>query len=72
MNWTIALLGLISFFLFIIIFQLAGLRRSFNILGQIVAVGIQKAGLVRTPEQAEEDARKAHEEEEEESEGDVF
>ena len=58
-------------FLVIIILQLASINLKLLRIGQIVALGVQKAGLVRTPEEAEEDARRAHEEEEE-TEGDVF
>lgn len=71
-NWILIIgFGLILFFLAIAVLQLAGIRRGLDTLSQVVAIGIQRAGLVRTPEEAEEDARQAHEEEEE-TEGDVF
>lgn len=48
-----------TFLLLLIILQLAGLRRSFDLLGQVVAVGIQRAGLVRTHEEVTSDMEEA-------------
>jgi len=48
-----------TFLLLLIILQLAGLRRSFDLLGQVVAVGIQRAGLVRTHEEVTADMEEA-------------
>lgn len=50
------------FFLAIIVLQLAGIRKNTEILGQIVAIGIQRAGLVRTPEELATDTEAADEE----------
>lgn len=46
-------------FLAIIVLQLAGLRRSFDLLGQVVAIGIQRTGLVRTHEEVTSDMEEA-------------
>jgi len=64
MNFVIGIgLGGI-FFLAIIVLQLAGLRRSFDILGHVVAVGIQRSGLVRTEKEVEADLEEALQQEE--------
>ncbi len=52
-------------FLAIIILQVAGCRRSLDILGHIVAVGMQRAGLVRTEKEVEADLEEALQQEEE-------
>lgn len=61
MTETIGLIFLFTIivFLAIIIFQLAGLRKSFDLLGQVVAIGIQRAGLVRTHEEVAADMEEA-------------
>lgn len=63
-NWILIIgFGLIVFFLCIIVLNLAGLRRSFDLLGQLVAIAIRDSGLVRTHAEVKSDMEEAAEEE---------
>lgn len=59
--------GLVAIFIgiIILILMLSEINKSIHILTQIVAIGIQKSGLVHTPEEVQEDLEKALEEDEE-------
>ena len=53
----------VCFLLVIVLASLSRIGRAINVLNQVVAIGIQRAGLVRTPEEAREDALAAELEE---------
>lgn len=62
----ILIAGIVILFLqcIFIIGVLSRIHGVLQVIAQVVAVGIQRAGLVRTPEEAEADAREAEEEDE--------
>ena len=53
----------VCFLLVIVLASLSRIGRAINVLNQVVAIGIQRAGLVRTPEEVREDALAAELEE---------
>jgi hypothetical protein len=55
----------ICLLLFFILASLFRINTTLNIITQVVAVAIQRSGLVRTPEEVEQDTKAAEEEEEE-------
>jgi len=57
----------IIFLLIIAIISLARIGKQLHIIAQVISIGIQRSGLVRTPEQARADAETASREEEEET-----
>lgn len=59
-NW-ILVIGFVAicFQLCIIVLNLIGLRRSLDLVGQVVAIGMQRSGLVRTPEEVAADTEAA-------------
>ncbi len=70
----ILVIGIVIFFLQCIFIAtiLAKIHGSLQVLNQIVAVAIQRSGLVRTPEEVEADAAEAEAEEAEEVDEDLL
>lgn len=66
MSWIFLALGVIGLILSLIALQLLGIKNSIDAIGQLVAIGMQRSGLVRTHEELANDTEVANEEEPEE------